>query len=520
MQFRTLLFYLASAGAAAALPQSLLPAEPQLADIQRSIQSGDLRRARAGLEQALSTEPADPRIYNLLGVVEAQSNHFKAAEANFQKAIQLASGFTGAYLNLGRLYQEHPNEPRAQQMALETYQKLLGVEPANVEALYQTARLLHVRRQYSASLAQLARLPPDLQERSAALALQCANHAALGKVAETEAAGARLLRSRDLAEADVAPIVPVLGAHNARELAIRLLEELARRGFASSQALRQLGALHENQGHFQQARAVLEKILELEPPSAGLLYRLAQVAYRAGDLDGALGYLGHARDLEPRNAAVHFFFGMLCVERKLPPEARKSLEEAVRLDPANPDYHYALGAVLIHAKDPDAAISHFQKYREARPGDPRGRFALGVAYFDALQSDTARNEFSSVAERPETRMGAQLYLGRLALRENRLAEALVHFQKAIQANPSVPEAYADLALVYIRRNEYALAGQKLAEALKLAPDHYQSNLNLLMLYRRTKDARAQAQATRVEQLQKAGEEKERLLLRSLELRPR
>jgi len=40
-----------------------------------------------------------------------------------------------------------------------------------------------------------------------------------------------------------------------------------------------------------------------------------------------------------------------------------------------------------------------------------------------------------------------------------------------------------------------------------------------MLYKRTKDSRAEQQARRVEQLQKAGEERELLLLRSLEIRP-
>jgi hypothetical protein len=59
----------------------------------------------------------------------------------------------------------------------------------------------------------------------------------------------------------------------------------------------------------------------------------------------------------------------------------------------------------------------------------------------------------------------------------------------------------------------------LTRALKIAPDHFRTNLNLLMLYQRTKDPRAEQQARRVEELQKTGEERERLLLRSLEIRP-
>ena len=54
--------------------------------------------------------PGDPRIYNLLGVIDAQENDFAAAESSFQRAIQLDPRFTGAYLNLGRLYQENAEQ--------------------------------------------------------------------------------------------------------------------------------------------------------------------------------------------------------------------------------------------------------------------------------------------------------------------------------------------------------------------------------------------------------------------------
>src|SRR5206468_4152434 len=166
-----------------------------------------------------------------------------------------------------------------------------------------------------------------------------------GRTAQAEAAGRQLLASTDLTEADVVSILPALLEHHAEDLAARLLDGVAGRGLASGQTLQKLASLHEAHGHFKEARAALEKDLELEQPSASLLSQLGRLAYRAGDLEGALGYLAHARDLEPENAAIHFFFGMVCVDLKLPPEAKKSLEEAVRLDPKNPYYNYALGAV-------------------------------------------------------------------------------------------------------------------------------------------------------------------------------
>jgi tetratricopeptide (TPR) repeat protein len=452
----------------------------RLAEIQQSIISGDLRAAEAELEREIARSPRDARLFNLRGVIEAKTGRFAPAEASFRRAIVLAPAFADAYLNLGRLYQEHPGEPRTLEKALATYQSLLKQVPGHVEANYQAASLLNRQGSYAASLRHLSRLPPESQTRAAALVLRSANYFALGRTDQGEAAARQLLAASDLTE---------------------------------------LATILEQQGKFQEARAVLEKSPELERPSAAFLTRIAQLAYRAGDAEGALGYLARARDLEPGNARIHFFFGMICVDLKLPPEAKASLQKALRLDPDNAYYNYAFGAVLVGQKNADEAVPHFQKYRDARPEDPRGAFALGVAYFETYQMDRARDLLLSVADKPETRMGAQLYLGRIALSSGSTDDALNHFLKAIKANPRSPDAYADAALGRIRREEYALAEKDLTAALAIHPDHYLSNLRLLMLYQRTRDSRAAGQARRVEELRKTGEEKERLLLRSLEIRP-
>ncbi|MEO8658539.1 MAG: tetratricopeptide repeat protein [Bryobacteraceae bacterium] len=501
-----------------AAPQATPPVEQRLVAVQQAIQSGDMAQARQGLTALLQQAPADPRILNLLGVVEARENNFAAAEAAFQKAIRSVPQFEGAYLNLGRLYQEHTDQPQAQQKSLNTYQKLLLLQPNQLEANYQAATLLFRLGSYSPSLERLAHLPKEAQQRAPALALRCANNAGLNRMAAAESAGAQLLGAPDVSEEDIAGVIPTLVDHKAGALAAKLLDGLVQRRLASPRSLRMLASVQERRGLFKEERTALDQVVQAEGASPALLISLARAAYRSGDPEGAAGYLAHARDLEPANAAIHFSFGIICVELKLPPEAKASLSEAVRLDPNNPYYHYALAAVLLHQREADAAILHFQKYRDAFPDDPRGRFALGVAYFEADQNESAAKEFSAIAARPETRAGAELYLGRLAMRDEREADALPHFQRAIRANPNGPDAHAESALIHIHRNEFSSAQRELDDALKIEPDNHLVNLRLLLLYQRTKDSRAVAQAKRVEELQKVGEEKERLLLRSLEIR--
>jgi tetratricopeptide (TPR) repeat protein len=504
---------------AAGMLQGPAADETRLVRIQQLIASGNLRAASAEVASALEAMPRDPRLYNFRGVIEAQQQNLAAAESSFREAIELAPRFTGAYFNFSRLYLQHPDES-SMSKALELYRCLLQFEPDNPEANYQSAWILYRLGRFASSLRHLNRLPENARRKAAALALRCADQAALGEVSQAEASGKELLAAADLTEADVLTVVPVLTRHKRLQLATALVEAVDSRGIVTAAGLDQLATLYEGSGEFKKARTTLERELgSIGQPSAALLMRLGRTAYKAGDLDGALGYLAHARDLEPRNAAIHLLFGIVCIDLKLPPEARQSLDEALRLEPRNPYANYALGAVLLQEKKPEEALRYFQKYREARPLDATGMFASGVAYFDAHMDDEATRELETAARYPETRTGANLYLGRLAMRGDRLEDAVAFLRRAIEANPSAPDAYAELGLVGIHQHEYALAGRNLAEAVRLAPDHYRANLNLLMLYQRTNDPRAAEQAKRLEKVQKAGEERERLLLRSLEIRP-
>ena len=255
------------------------------------------------------------------------------------------------------------------------------------------------------------------------------------------------------------------------------------------------------------------------PDSVDLLIDLARVAHKARDLRGALGYLAHARDLQPGNAQVHFFFGMVCVGLDLGVEAYRSLLEAVRLEPANPHFNYALGAVSLQRRDPAEALPYFRKYSELTPGDPRGPFAIGIADFKSGDFGGARAEFLSIAEKRETAAGANYFLARIAREENDLDEALRRAQKAIEAEPAYPEPHAELGLIYLRRREIEKSEQALRRCLELDPDNYLGNYHLLMLYQRTKDEREPAQAKRFEELERLRDKKADEFLRLIEVRP-
>jgi tetratricopeptide (TPR) repeat protein len=328
-----------------------------------------------------------------------------------------------------------------------------------------------------------------------------------------------MLRSSDLAEADVTSILPILASRQETSLALKLLQGLEARRLASFDSLHSLGLLSRSAGRLAEARQALEAAAQLQPNSVPVLLDLARVADDQQDYTGALGYLAHARELEPNNGSIHFFWGIICIEQDLAEEAYQSLKKAVALDPQNAYYNYALGVVTMQREDANESIPYLKEYCELKPHDPRGRLALGAAYFNSRDDESAQKVLATIAHDPQTAAGANFYLGRIDNREGRYPEALRHLSLALQARPNYADAYAELGLVHLKQREYPPAEEALEKALKLRPDNYTANLNLMILYQRTRNPKAEEQSKRFEQLKEDRAQRAKEFLRTIEVRP-
>ncbi|MGI8989264.1 MAG: tetratricopeptide repeat protein [Bryobacteraceae bacterium] len=488
--------------------------------IQQLIATEDLVNARDQLGKALNQHPGEGGLYNLLGIVDARENRYPAAERNFMKAVELTPQLTASYLNLGRLYTRNLNQDTGGRgKAITLYRRLLKLKPDLPEARYELAALLQQDGAFRESLAEIERLPMTERERSQALAVRCADLIALDRNEEATKTADRFLRAAELSEAEGLFLAGVLQASKHDELALKILESLAQRQLASLDGLYALASAYERANQLAGARASLETIARQKPDTVQPLLDLARVAHKQGDYEGALGYLAHARALEPRNAAIHFFFGMVCIDLKLPIEAKASLGKALDLDSENPYYNYAMGSVLLQWRNTGEAVPYFKKYAELKRGDPRGRFALGAAYFYSGEYDLAKIELRAIADLPETAVGAHYFLGRIAKQEDRLQDAAAQFEQALRSNPNQPEVLAESALVHIRQEKFEEAARELRRAIEIDPDSFRANANLLILYQKTKDPRAASQARRFEEMKKMRSEKEDMLQRTIEIRP-
>jgi tetratricopeptide (TPR) repeat protein len=505
-----------------ALCQSSSPTEREkvITEIQDLIDQNNLDAATQKIYEA-QKGMTDSGLDNLLGVVEAKKGDYASAEGSFVIAIRRSPTFTAPYLNLARLYQQNVSrDPKGRIKALAIYEQLLKFDPANTEANYQAALLLMAQRQYERSQRYLSHLPPDSQDISQALAVRCADLAGLGDRMRADQCAARLRSRPDFSEADVQTIAPALASAKREDLIVGLEEALAKRGTLSGQSLYTLGLAYEKTGQLAEARSALEQAFSsLGSSSTSILLDLARVGQEQKDYKGALGYLAHAEDLNPKDATIPYYFGILCLQLNLLAEAQRAMGKALALEPDNPSYNYSMGAVSVFSQGPEQAIPYFQKYLKLKPQDPRGKLALGAAYVRAKNYEAGLPLLRESTTHSETASTAHYYLGRSLNEEGDPQGAIQELELSLKSNPNYTDALAELGRSLLTKKEYRQAQRELDHALALSPDHYQANLTLLMLYTKIGDARRDSQSQRVEELKKAAEEKSQELSRIIAIRP-
>jgi Tfp pilus assembly protein PilF len=277
-----------------------------------------------------------------------------------------------------------------------------------------------------------------------------------------------------------------------------------------------LAAAYQRRGDWKRARETFEKIARVAPDQVQPLMDLAQVSWQQKDFEGTLGYLAHARDLDPKNAAIHFLFAIACNELRVPGEAKQSLEKALELDPENAYFNYAMGSMLLQWSDKARATPYLEKFVAMRPNDARGHLALATSYAVAGRGPDARAQVAIPLKDPQTRAGALYLLACLAKKEDDPDAAVHYFQELLSIEPNSPEAHAELGLLFLLRDDMDAARRETKLALAADPQNFRANDTLMKIYKRSDDPRLPAQVAAVKKLIKDRDEEFSLLDRTIE----
>jgi len=172
------------------------------------------------------------------------------------------------------------------------------------------------------------------------------------------------------------------------------------------------------------------------------LYRLAQLDFSQGKNQDAITHAKKSIDLDPKNADVHAFLGLVYLYLSDYRNSEKSLQEAVKLNPYLTDARNTLGAVYMKTgRKAEAQTEFLECLKDTTYAHPeKVLYNLGTLQLDEKHIAEAESTFRRAVQANASYAKGYYGLGQALLLSGRQEEAAKNFEKVIALDPSSPEA--------------------------------------------------------------------------------
>jgi cellulose synthase operon protein C len=347
---------------------------PDLTDAQRDlahleIRRGDFDALAQTAQQIVYGAPNSPDGYLLRALAEMSRQKFSEAEEDMRKAAEVAPASPAPYVQMGNLHQAQKQYAEA----IKFYQQALDRDAASTEALHGMMKAYLAQKQpdqaISAALAQIAKTPnssnfydlfgtalfenrKDFSGAEAAfrkaVELDKNNSDALAKLAEVQVAEGSV--SQALAT-DLQSI-----KDHPRDINFYILA----------------GDMYQSQSNWDQAKAMYQQALNIQPDNPVASNNLAYLILRqGGNVDVALAMAQTARRGMPDLPSAADTLGFAYYQKGVYQAAIDMFQEALRLSEKqgseDPDVHYHLGLAYQKANQPAQARQQLERALKISP---------------------------------------------------------------------------------------------------------------------------------------------------------
>ncbi|MGQ9649967.1 MAG: tetratricopeptide repeat protein [Phycisphaerae bacterium] len=250
-----------------------------------------------------------------------------------------------------------------------------------------------------------------------------------------------------------------------------------------------VGVTDRYQLKWQDPGTYCENILSIAPKTAWAHQALASHLIDQNRVDDAVEHARQAVELDPENYKVRITYGEALSRQNDTAEAISQFNRALAIKPDSAEAHNGLGMAYGVTGQWQEASRHFEAALESQPHSPEILFNLGTAYLYANQFVKSLTCLSEVSRyRPDNPQVADRLAqthfawGQALARENRLNDALLHFEKAVTLRPDEPQAHNALAYAYMGLGQTDEAINAFRKVVALAPKHVDSYCRLAELY--------------------------------------
>jgi len=346
-------------------------------------QVGDYANCEKHLRAAIAGFPSFRRAHRTLALSHIQRDQYQEAIAPLLESIKLGGGDDQTYGLLAYSYLTLEKH----ESALAAYRMARMFKPDSLDFKRGQARCLLMTRQNKAAIALFDELITEFPEEPEFWLLQA--NAFLG--------------------------------NDLKSLAIANLEIVAEAGNGNFESLTLLGDLHLDQDNHNLALQSYRRALSEFPPDApATAIRPLDYLIRLRLFEDARDYLALLREK---------------VGDKLEGDSRSTRTIAV---------HEA--QIELEIGDAEKGANILREALKQRPLDGKSLLLLGEHHLRRKEYLEAGLQFDRALSDPHTKTEARIALGRLAVEQGRLSEAIPHLRKALRLRPS-PEVERYLAAI-------------------------------------------------------------------------
>ncbi|MCX6998210.1 MAG: tetratricopeptide repeat protein [Kiritimatiellaeota bacterium] len=460
------------------------PGRPEALEILGHIYSSKQAwpEAQRVLTEAARRAPASPRIGTALALVEWQSGEQRRALAGLNQILDRQPKYAPALFNLGLIHLQNMND-RIQAAVL--FRKYLEAAPPGAQADYArqvlgdlgvpapapgaadtgmtVSGLLHAVTRTAAVVRPVAvatAAPPRTVE------MDLREAAAEAEQGRTARALALYLEAAGRAEREQNPA-----------LQEKALTTAVRNCFDQARAYVALGRFQLEHGRPDVALKSYKQALAIEPKLVMAQLGLAAAATQTGEFDAALVSLKLAVQTEPQNAEALWVLAQLYDQSLGSGErAEPAYRQFIRMFPGDPR--------VLKAQERLAVL-------EPSPVRPRPRTAAAPAP-GAVAADAGQAI-------PGLKAGGLRNSHAAALAYNRARtyqaqqdwdSAILYYQRAIENDPGMVNACFNLGVVFSAKGDAAAAREAYERAVRIQPGLIDARYNLALIYRELKERAA------------------------------
>ncbi len=232
----------------------------------------------------------------------------------------------------------------------------------------------------------------------------------------------------------------------------------------------ELGDLYHRLSRFEDALASFEKTLALLPglPAARSRVALVHISqHRFEQAEGELRQLVNEGHTEPE---LFHNLGLALYYQERWEDAKEYFTAADSSGLKAPSNFAYLARCLHHAGDMKQAIAVCQQWT-ASTDDPASLGYLSLLYFENEDRAEASEFAARALQNDPSNIDAAIVVGTLAMEQQDVATARVHFSSVLEKEPQSGRAWLGLGMAHLYNQEHTQGIKALEEAQKRMPKH-------------------------------------------------